>query len=78
MIVVIDKPDPNHPEYGDEYHAWTVDAPHGVILGTGKTIDETKADFFNSIDEMREGLECNEAEWIEYFKEEAYFYLRID
>lgn len=72
IIVVIDKPTDKVPEYS----AWAADCPCGAILGTGKTVEEAKADFMNSIEELRELLDSDE--WREYLDEEPCFYLRIE
>lgn len=72
MIIVIDKPEENIPEYS----AWAVDCPNGVILGTGMTIEEAKADFRNSLEELRDAFDSDD--WREYLKEDMFFYLRID
>lgn len=75
MIVVIEKPTDKSPVYD----AWTADFNFGIIVGSGETIEEVKADFMNSVSEMKECFEKegnNEA--LEYLKETPYFYLRID
>lgn len=74
MIVVIDRPTATHPEYT----AWTADCPNGVIIGTGKTLDEAKSDFLNSVEEFKEDEDILRKEFMEYLEEKPCFYLSIE
>lgn len=42
------------------YIAYSVNAPGLVAIGTGRTVDEAKADFMNSLEELAEDMTAQE------------------
>lgn len=74
MNILIDKPTDETPEY----IAWTIDCPSGLILGAGKTIEEAKADFENSLIEFKNNEDTIDSELLEFMKEERSYYIQLD
>lgn len=78
MNILIDKPTDETPEY----IAWTTDCPSGLILGAGKTIEEAKVDFENSLIEFKKIEFKNngdiDSELLEFMKEERSYYIQLD